>query len=500
MKKFFVIFLVASLEAVHSQSTPNSDFIIERSMNSCGPRNVSDSADFIKKLENLSDSEKWPCERFLSDNARFGRIPSLLFKKFPALTSFSASNVGLTELSRDDLKFATLIKWLSLSRNFITKLEPVVFMFCTALEFLDLSNNEIDFIHETAFEGLSSMIRRVNLSFNKILTFKEDFIEAFQAGGYFYGCEVRLDNNRLEELTPSTEIELNSNNSEKSRRKSRLEIRFDENKLRKLEIRSETTSVNATNNEIAELKCDRNTSLITLLISGNKLGNSVFAELSNAKFLNTLDLSNNLVSSLTANSFSELESLIHLDLSRNKITVIDYGMLSHQRSIVNLDISYNLIEGIDFHVLTYLTSLETLDITGNLFMRIDDNEKLRKIFPVITSIGIDGNNWDCKYLAQLRLSFAAQGILIQKPHMLVKNTENIGGIPCKKSSEVLTLTNGNETDSNQLAAKTEIDSERKSFLLITVVILASLLAIVGCLKAKKFMRKSFERIPLEESH
>ena len=381
---------------------------------------------------------------FNCNNIKIKNLSHLLFQKFTELQSFAAINVQLEEINRDDFKFAENLQTLNLSRNSISRLDNMLFLHCKSLKSIDLSKNEINWIHENAFEGLGKIFSSINLSFNKMSTFKEDFIRHMTAVSKQLNT-LNVENNGIVEIVRSNKSdaemiivnEMFLSNNILKRFDSKIYkvkiLKLDNNNLTELFISSDTNYINAENNKITKFKCDNVCQLETVLLSGNKLqGIEVLNELKNATKIIALTLSESSLQTLSVDIFANFAFLQSLRLDKNAISEIDYGLFAHQSILVSLNLSYNAIKEISFHKLATLSSLTLLDISGNKISNIDNYNELKKILPNLISIGLEGNNWNCEYLSKMKVSLASQGISIMTPSMPIKNASSIAGIQCTK--------------------------------------------------------------------
>lgn len=262
------------------------------------------------------------------------KIPWRLFYKFSALHSFTAERVQLQEINRDDLQYASSLYILNLAHNDVRKLESKLFDKLNYLQKIDLSHNKIAWIHDNVFEGVSKSLTRIDLSFNKVLTLKEESFMMFDSTKILV---INLNNNQLKEITVSSQtnelkkpwINLRiSNNILKSVSLSHVqvrdidldnnavesltlntpvvtELRVKNNKLKEIHIGSMPKLVSAEINEITKVRFEHNSKLVTLRLPGNKVGNKILLDLKKARGLAILDLSDTSLTSLKADSFSE---------------------------------------------------------------------------------------------------------------------------------------------------------------------------------------------------
>lgn len=416
-------------------------------------------------------------------NSTLDEIPAKLFEKFSELREFDATNVTLEKISRDDFKSAQKLSSLSLSHNEIEKLSNVAFMYLKSLSSVDLSYNQISEIHDAAFEDMSSSLSVVNLSFNKIEKFPEnyflllgrqtenpltinlesneidDIAQLNSSDDKTVAIQfLNLQNNKLSAFEPSklkiAELILNDNRVEKLNINPTVEVlHVDNNKLKELFVSASMRNVSARNNEIGELKCDKTLSIEVLVLSGNKLSNGIFAELKHAGKMRILDLSSNKLGALSVDSFAEMTQLEKLHLSDSHIAKISYGIFAHQSHLKVLNISYNNLGFVDYHMFTTLSDLTTWDISGNNLTKLKDYDNYRYIFKNLSTIALEDNNFHCEYLSKLRLSLEKQMIKIDDPLRPVKNDSSVKGVSCSmKTSEKLEQV-PNDADNQKLSEK-----------------------------------------------
>ena len=455
---------------------------------SCELQNFSSSSELTNILTNLIADHTgfkytyYNGYRYLSHfkeinciNTKLDHLPSMLFEEFSKLKILHASNIELKEIIRDDFKFAEYLTDLDLSKNNLTHLENKIFMHLRNLEKLDLSGNQISSVHDGAFEEISRNISSVDLSYNKIEEFNESHLIALtknlsadllivnlennciskisQINSTIFGNEkiklLNLQNNKIKSFESSklqiNELKLNNNQLEKLLFIPTVKfLEVNNNKLKELFIVESMRNVTAINNEIRVLKCDKSLSIEFLNLSGNEITNEVFVELKHADKLKVLDLSNTPLSALRVDSFAEMKSLEKLNLGSTRMMKISFGLFSHQRSLQFLNISHNDLRFIDYHMFTSLSNLKSWDISGNNLTKLKEHEKLREIFPKLTLITLDENNWNCEYLSKLILNLTKQRIKIADPLRPVKNDSSLNGIGCLTHEHLKTNENDDE--------------------------------------------------------
>lgn len=495
--KVLILYLLIMFVSSAAQSIKHENFMCENSF--CILENVTSTAALTSTLSSISaglpyiesrhhyHGNQW-AKRSLNQffiirfqNTTLRQIPDALFEKFTALKVLEANDVKLEEMSRDDFKSARNLYNLSLSHNIISALQNVAFMYMKNLTFVDLSHNQISKIHDAAFDEMSSNLSVVNLSFNKIEKFPENY---FLLLGKQTGLSINLESNLIDSIEQSNsseaktanirflnlqnnkisvfesskliiaELILNNNRVEKLNILPTVEVlHVDNNKLRELYVSSSLRNVSAINNEIRELKCDKNLSIESLTLSGNELTSGVFIQLRHASELRFLDLSSNMLGALKTDSFAEMTQLEELHLSHSGIIKISFGLFSHQNHLKILNISHNGLGFIDYHMFTTLSNLTTWDISGNNLTKLKDYEQFRDIFKSLSRIGLEENDWNCEYLSKLRLSLVKFDIKIDDPVRPVKDESSIKGIGCTTKSNSRIDRISSDDDSTKISEK-----------------------------------------------
>lgn len=138
-------------------------------------------------------------------NSTLLKIPTIIFTQLQNLLTFSASDVQLMQINRDDFRDARNCTTLILSKNMIRELEDGIFSHLKKLRKLDLSHNLITFINEETFKGCSDDLRQVDLSYNKISTLDYSSLVPL-AHEKNYPLELKIDNNELKEIRESHNV------------------------------------------------------------------------------------------------------------------------------------------------------------------------------------------------------------------------------------------------------------------------------------------------------
>lgn len=395
-------------------------------------------------------------------NSTIAKIPSKMFANFTKVNIFRARGVKIQELLANDFESADNLMLLDLSHNEIKKLENFLFANLKEIKEIDLSFNQIESIDDGAFDRMGYNLTRLDLSENKLKSFKEDFLlnMIVNVTRIWLPFDLNLRNNEIDNIEPSQkeaiilpevnlelsgnrmtelklvkieifEIRLN-NHSLTSVDCNATLINLDDNKLTKLRIKGKTLILSAKNNQLSELTFDDHLSFLkSLVISGNNLSSdTVYNFLQKTINIETLDISNNPLNSLKIDTFSELVRLERLSLSGVGITEITYGLFAYQRNMKFLDLSYNNLTDIEFQVFSSMPLLMVLNLSGTNKTTVAFCRRIKDVLPRLSLLGLENNNWKCNSLSRFKICLNSQGIKIMEPVKAVKNESNIVGIRC----------------------------------------------------------------------
>lgn len=340
-------------------------------------------------------------------NSHFEEIPSVLFESLSGLMKFEAVNVQLKDVKRDDFKFATSLRHLDLSRNRISYVPNKLLSQLSKLISVNLSNNAISIIHDSAFDDTSFSLILLDLGFNKLKEFKDDLM--VQLSDNRVNLEVNLENNQLHEFgrikrketnpllaTLYKQIHVIQHVNIKNNQISTIRflltqtLEADNNRLKEFSIDEYMVNVSLNNNEISSLNFPVNASVVRLALSGNKLNRAIVEKIKDLD-LTHLDLSDNFLAPLEIGTFAKMTSLEELNLAAIGMESISFGLFSHQQKLKHLNISRNKLTSIDQHMLISLENLITLDVSGNKLTKLTDFERYHETFPKLITIAVDGS-------------------------------------------------------------------------------------------------------------
>lgn len=138
-------------------------------------------------------------------NSTFLKLPAIIFKNFPNLLTFTASDVQIMQIYRDDFIDARNLTSLTLSKNLIKDLQDGIFVHLRKLRKLDLSHNLITAINEEIFKGCSDDLRQVDLSYNKIAVLDYSSLVPL-AHEKIFPLELKIDFNEIKEVRESHNV------------------------------------------------------------------------------------------------------------------------------------------------------------------------------------------------------------------------------------------------------------------------------------------------------
>lgn len=397
------------------------------------------------------------------DNCTFVTLPLGLFDRYPVVRTVYTWNVGLQKLKRDSFRNALHLTTLDLTKNQIANLTADTFSLAVNLKQLELTANAIRSIDEQAFVGLGRL---------RVLYLDDNRIEALAADTFRPLIQlhtIRLNKNRIKKIPVALFAE-NQRLANIYLHENAIEWLLGESTFSHLTAMRE---FDLHNNPIGNLmNCVINAQSIDIRHTGAQgayigartkrltgAGNQIsFVEISNAPTslqyldlaynnltemknltklveLTYLDLSYNQIGDIQLNSFASMRHLETLKLRHSGLHTISYGSFSHKSNLKLLDISYNRLVYIDFNMFMSLGALRTLYLEGNNITDMDMSE-VRKVFPSLTKIGIAKNNWHCTRLAAAVKYLESNEIALNSIGQLIKNTENIKGIPCNNGNHV----------------------------------------------------------------
>lgn len=356
--------------------------------------------------------------QLVSLNISFGSYQKLqknVFSQLPSLAHLNVSHGAIAEI--DDAAFFNLRKLqnLDLSHNNISKITSNMFTSLESVWLLDLSDNYIEILDNGLFVN-NTKLHYLDLTHNHI---SQVVGRLFNPQSVVYGVNISYN-----QLTT-----FNTENMEN--------VWIHDNKIKQLFISRSVKFLNANNNEIENVTCDKNGSPINFL----RLANNSLSELGcigSLTALTTLYLSHNNLGKLNQSSFAALTELISLGLQSTNIDKLEYGVFSHQNKLQLLDISFNHMGKINLDMFIAARNLQYLYIDGNNITEFSYND-LKTAFISFKLISLGDNDFNCTFLAQAIKQLNSDDIsAIVYYGNKVTDSHSINGIGCRESTEPIT--------------------------------------------------------------
>ncbi|XP_070498586.1 toll-like receptor 7 [Chironomus tepperi] len=398
------------------------------------------------------------------NQSNLSEFPDRAFRDYSSLKSLDGSNLRLSTMTSSSLVNFVGMDLINLSFNQIQSLTTKVFA-NKKIKLLDLSNNIIDSVDESAFTGCE--IDRINLSFNKIKDVA--FVSFFK----FFN-NLQMNNNEVErfdqvKLTTSSwsgardgflipqfpTINLVSNKLTKFECRSTfkfvlIELKSNENlkeldlgecminhldvsdcdNLKTVKLTDNLVGFTAQNVKFDSLDLSTANSLSSLKLINNSLNTAMIDAIMKLENLTTLDISRNSIGPLNISTFAKLKNLSTLGLKSTNISNIQFGTFSHQTNVRVLDISDNNLGSFDMQMIFSMNSLTYLDVSGNELIELSNIDAAHNTFALLEKIDLTNNKWTCSYLIKLiKIMRAYRVTLIQSS--IEEHRSNIHGIYCR---------------------------------------------------------------------
>lgn len=306
----------------------------------------------------------------------------------------------------------------------------------------------------------------------RLPTIKRNYFEMFHNMHTFIISNVELETLQMDifrEAKNVTKLDVSQNNLNEIPRLiffnavKLKHVTFFNNSIKRVDptafegaIRLET--LNLSHNQINEIDSRTFTlpNLLVLDLSNNnltKLDDHTFDKLVHMKQLN---LSFNTIGNLNMKTFIQLINLEDLNLRRANISHMQSDTFSHQYKLVSLDLSENSLKKLDFNLfLPILHDLQSLRLSKNQLK--DLNGFRNSLFPQLKLLDVQGNQFNCSYLAQFMVSINWEKIHLHLDVSSIDansaNKSNIRGISCattySREGE-----DGETTFNEQIAVKT----------------------------------------------
>ena len=273
------------------------------------------------------------------------------------------SNNSLTNL--DGLRLPSTELYLVLRKNLLTSFKPASpTSSYLKLDTLDVSQNRFLTFETIDFSSLPKL-RTLYLGSNPIVNSSGIFSQLQRVNNLAW---LNLDNLNIKSIPSNAFI----NHS------TLLSLSLAFNSIGNIES-------GALSNLIAVGSIDLNSNNLT------KIDNTTFAGLSH---LSMITLSNNKISNIDSGSFANLPSLEKILLNGNNLTSLDGSMFSGNVYLWELNLANNRLSHIDSRTFNGLKSLSTIDLSYNQLTSLDSSvfdgcSNLKAIFLYGNSIPVD---------------------------------------------------------------------------------------------------------------
>lgn len=353
--------------------------------------------------------------QLISLNISFGSYQKLqknVFSLLPSLTHLNVSHGAIAEIDAAAFFNLPKLQTLDLSHNNISKITSNMFTSLESVWLLDLSDNHIEILEDGLFVS-NTKLHYLDLTHNLISR-----VEGRLFNPQYAVYDVNISYNQL--------TTFNTSNMEN--------VWIQHNKIKQLYISSSVQLLNANNNEIENVTCDKNGSSINSLNLANNSLNELGC-IGSLTALTTLYLNHNNLRKLNQSSFATLTELISLGLQSTNIDRLEYGVFSHQNKLQLLDLSFNRMAKINLDMLIAARNLQYLYIDGNNITEFSYND-LKTAFISFREIGLGDNDFNCTFLAQAIKQFNSDNIAaIVYYGNKVTDSHSINGIGCRESKE-----------------------------------------------------------------
>lgn len=391
----------------------------------------------------------------LFDKCKLFAIPDGIFSAFPNLKTMYTWNSGLVTIRKKDFVNADTLRELDVSMNLVTELAESTFFWADGLQYLNLASNRIAILPRLTFHGLIWL---------KVLNLDGNDIENVWPGTFDVTPRlemVYLNNNRIRTIDGKLfarnvglmEVHIQSNNITRldgmvvAHLKKLISFRVNDNPIVGLQhiqvdsvytnirnigcagcvIGNRTEKLLASNNRIEYVVLDTQSPKVTELeLNINRL--TSFQNLTQLKHLTLLDVSENRLNDISVKSFANLSQLSTLRLRDCGLRSINFGLFSYKPRLRLLDISHNQLGHVELIMFTGLKYVRELYLEGNNIIEMDMSS-VRQYFPILNTIGLSQNSWNCTNLA-LAIKILEANHIELNSEGLTKIYTNIKGIPC----------------------------------------------------------------------
>ncbi|KAF5294659.1 hypothetical protein FQA39_LY02791 [Lamprigera yunnana] len=377
-----------------------------------------------------------------------------IFSQITYIVKLGITACGVQIVQPGSLSGLLHLEELELGENNITEIIRGTYSHLFNLVTLNLSRNRIESIEDNSFSGLFNL-KKLFLNHNNIKVISDG---TFQ--GLTNPTKLNLTDNLVDNDPTLSPTQIYSVNSLDLTKKV-FSLNLENNKISTIYLKlSFLDYISLSNNNISNLT-EVDTSITYLNLSRNIFKELRSNLLRHSRNLKYLDLSKNVICYLEQNVFDNATNLVLLHLHNNLIEFIPIGIFKNLKLLASLNLSSNLLSDFEYGTFVGLSSLALLDISNNSltyiyesifyplhslqklhlnnnFITIIDPDSLLNHLPSLREISLSDNQWNCKSLAHIFITFKSRNVLIKLGS--TTTTMNVHGISCTK---VVTIPNAN---------------------------------------------------------
>lgn len=303
---------------------------------------------FIKRADkaNYTDvfKQKKKVTEMRFEGGNVHELPIDLFIHYRNVKTLSLYDCEYREIKQTCLENAYDLISFESRLNKLKTLSAFIFQHTTKLEYLFLSNNEIEFINPDAFFGLEKL-KYLDLSWNRLRSIKNDIFYILKNLD-----EINLSFNKIHELDYYNlnvkKIGLSNNRLTSLNIKgSIIKILSSNNKITSLHIESDIIeNLDLNNNSINDLRnISKLTSIKYLDVSYNNIETDTYSNLNSLSELIELNLVDVQLCCLTDKTFKKLLKLEKLDIRQNDFKINDLNILRPLKNLKELGLGEDVL-------------------------------------------------------------------------------------------------------------------------------------------------------------
>jgi Leucine-rich repeat (LRR) protein len=305
-----------------------------------------------EKIKYVGSHLKEGIEHIIFEDSVLHQFPGEIFTAIKSITSVTAVDSTILELSTSVFIRAANLKTLNLANNSIAVLHNNVFFGAYRLDDLNLAHNQIADVHHSAFYKLE-LLTTLNLNDNRISELEKDTFNDLSSLQNLYLSHnllqhldyklfqfnpqlrvLHLEYNRLLNIDDDifvnqlhlNTLQLNNNHLKYLVPSKAKVVNIDVNNVTELFINEHVEDLLASNSQIRKITVDNNAVIKKLILGYNNI--SDVRPVAGLQLLEYLDLSHNNISTVNLTMFVSLHKL-DLFLDGNHLKEIAFGKIKY---------------------------------------------------------------------------------------------------------------------------------------------------------------------------